>query len=204
MPWQPDAKHRHMQTSRNLHIQNGKRNWNSGASLQHLIQTTIQRIEKISLVAVESQLTEQITTGFFHKIASVVEVAETVAQRGREFIQLVEKRLRLKVGKVDTGQIQRCAVQTNAGAFSCQDLLQMIHLPLLYYPAVESTSKGHITETSPCDACAIEYVPRIQQDGCSHDRSQRFPVQLKILRPLGDQNQRIRLSSDFAGIRYQR
>jgi len=40
---------------------------------------------------------------------------------------------------VDTSQIQRRPVHADLGAFPGQDLLQMVHLLLLYYPAVVLT-----------------------------------------------------------------
>ena len=135
MARQPDAEHRHMQAPCDFHVHHSQRDGDAGPALQHLIQTTVQGIEKIGLVPVETQLAEQVTAGFFDEIASVVEIAEAITQGRSKFVQLVQERLRLEIREVDTGQIQCRAVHADLGAFLRQNLLQivqMLHLPLLY------------------------------------------------------------------------
>lgn len=132
MARQADSKDWHMQPARDFHVHHRQRNRDAGTALQNLVQATIQRIEKIGLVAVETQLAKKVTAGFFDEIPSIVEVAETVPQRSRKIVQAVQKRLRLKVREVDTGQVQSRTIHTDLGAFLSQDLEQMIHLPLLY------------------------------------------------------------------------
>ena len=142
MARQADAEHRHMQPPGDLHVHHRQGDRDARAALQHLVQATVQGVEKIGFVPVKTQLSEQVTAGFFDEVASVVEVAEAVPQRRGEIVQPVQERLRLEIREVDTGQIQRRAVHADPGSLLCQDLLQMeftwsycITGPSLYYPA---------------------------------------------------------------------
>src|SRR6185369_13526285 len=118
------TEYRHMQTPGNLHVHHGQSNWDTCPALQNLVQATVQRIEKIRLVAMESELAKKVAAGFFDELTSVVEISKTIAQPRRELVQLVQKRLRLQIRKMDAGQIQRCPVHADLGVLPGQDLLQ--------------------------------------------------------------------------------
>ena len=61
-----------------------------------------------------AQLLEQELLGLLHKFATIVEVSNTVAQRGRELIQLVEGGLRIEVRVVEACDIERGTIEAAA------------------------------------------------------------------------------------------
>ena len=99
MARQADTKYRHMQTPGDFHIHHGERNRDARPALQNLVQAAVQRIEKIRLVAMESEFTEKVAAGFFDKLAAVVEISKAIAQRCSQLVQLIKERLRLQIGK---------------------------------------------------------------------------------------------------------
>ena len=116
---------------------------NAGAALQHLVQATVQGVEKIALRyrGSPARRTNKLL-GLFDEIAPIVKIAKTVAELRGEIIQPVQERLRLEIREMDAGQFQRRAVQADLGALLRQDSsAQMIHLPLLSYPGYRSTGK---------------------------------------------------------------
>src|ERR1700681_2200821 len=55
---QANPENRHMQTSRDLHIHDSQGDRDACPPLQDLVQTTVEGIEKIGLVTVETQFAE--------------------------------------------------------------------------------------------------------------------------------------------------
>src|SRR5690242_16226003 len=149
----------------------------------------------------ETQFAEQVTAGLFYEVPPVVEVPKAVAQRGGQLVQPLQERLRLQIRKMDTGQVQGRAIHANLTAIPRQNLLQMVHLQLLYYPVEVGLSReADVSESGPRDPGAIQYVARVDQDGSAHHRCQRLPVELQVLGPLRHQNQGIGVTSRLLGV----
>ena len=58
MARQADPEYRHMETTRDFHVHHRQRDRNARPALQHLVQATVQRVEEISFVTVETQFAE--------------------------------------------------------------------------------------------------------------------------------------------------